>query len=43
MTLQEVLDTMEEKMMKTLEFVHSEFSTIRTGKASTSLVENIQV
>ena len=34
---------MEEKMMKTLEFVHSEFASVRTGKASTSLVENIQV
>jgi ribosome recycling factor len=43
MTLQEVLDTMEEKMMKTIEFVHSEFATVRTGKASPSLVENIQV
>jgi len=43
MSLQDVLDTMEEKMMKTLEVVHSEFATVRTGKASTSLVENIQV
>ena len=43
MTLQEVLDSMEEKMMKTLEFVHNEFATVRTGKASPSLVENIQV
>ena len=43
MTLQEALDTMEEKMMKTVEFVHSEFATVRTGKASASLVENIQV
>jgi ribosome recycling factor len=43
MTLQEALDGMEEKMMKTLEFVHNEFAKIRTGKASTSLVENIQV
>ncbi len=43
MTLQEVLDSMEEKMMKTLEVVHQEFATVRTGKASTSLVENIQV
>ncbi len=43
MTLQEVLDTMEEKMMKTLEVVQNEFATVRTGKASTSLVENIQV
>ena len=43
MTLQEVLDSMEEKRMKTLEFVHSEFATVRTGKASTSLVEYIPV
>jgi ribosome recycling factor len=43
MTLQEVLDGMEEKMMKTVEFVHSEFASVRTGKASASLVENIQV
>lgn len=43
MSLQDALDTMEEKMMKTLEFVHEEFAKIRTGKASTSLVENIQV
>jgi ribosome recycling factor len=43
MTMQQVLDEMEEKMMKTLEFVHNEFATVRTGKASTSLVENIQV
>ena len=41
--MQAALDTMEEKMMKTIEFVHSEFATVRTGKASTSLVENIQV
>lgn len=41
--MQQVLDEMEEKMMKTLEFVHNEFATVRTGKASTSLVENIQV
>lgn len=43
MTLQAVLDTMEEKMMKTLEVVHTEFASVRTGKASTSLVENISV
>ena len=43
MTLQEVLDTMEEKMMKTLEVVHDEFAKVRTGKASASLVEGIQV
>ncbi len=43
MSMQEVLDAMEEKMMKTLEVVHNEFATVRTGKASTALVENIQV
>ena len=43
MTLQEALDGMEEKMMKTVEFVHNEFAGVRTGKASTALVENIQV
>ena len=43
MNLQEVLDTMEEKMMKTFEVVHNEFATVRTGKASPALVENIQV
>jgi ribosome recycling factor len=43
MSLQDCLDSMEEKMMKTLEVVHQEFATVRTGKASTSLVENIQV
>jgi ribosome recycling factor len=43
MTVQQILDEMEEKMMKTLDFVHNEFATVRTGKASTSLVENVQV
>jgi ribosome recycling factor len=43
MNLQDALDSMEEKMMKTLEVVHNEFATVRTGKASTALVENIQV
>jgi ribosome recycling factor len=43
MSLQATLDLMEEKMMKTVEFVHQEFATVRTGKASPSLVENIQV
>jgi ribosome recycling factor len=43
MSLQNALDEMEEKMMKSLDFVQNEFAKIRTGKASTSLVENIQV
>ncbi|MEI6084634.1 MAG: ribosome recycling factor [Verrucomicrobiota bacterium] len=43
MSLQAALDEMEEKMMKSLDFVQNEFAKIRTGKASASLVENIQV
>jgi ribosome recycling factor len=43
MTLQQALEEMEVKMMKTLEVVHNEFATVRTGKASPALVENIQV
>ena len=43
MSLQAVLDEMEEKMMKTLEVVHNECSTVRTGKASPALVDNIDV
>ena len=41
--MQAALDAMEEQMMKTIEFVHNEFAKVRTGKASTSLVENVQV
>ena len=33
----------EEKMEKAVEFLHSEFRTLRTGRASTSLVENLKV
>ena len=43
MSMQAALDAMEEQMMKTIEFVHNEFAKVRTGKASTSLVENVQV
>jgi len=43
MSLQAALDAMEEKMMKSLDFVQNEFAKIRTGKASVSLVESIQV
>jgi ribosome recycling factor len=43
MSLQAALDSMEEKMMKTVEVVHQEFAGVRTGKASPALVENIQV
>jgi len=43
MTANEILEEMELKMMKTLEVVEHEFATIRTGKASPALVENIMV
>jgi ribosome recycling factor len=43
MELDSVLEQMESKMMKTLEAVEHEFSSIRTGKASPALVENIMV
>lgn len=43
MTADEILEDMELKMMKTLEVVEHEFATIRTGKASPALVENIMV
>jgi len=39
----EVLRDTEHKMKKTLEATEREFSTIRTGRAHTSLVEGIQV
>lgn len=37
-----VLDS-EEKMSKSLEFVQQQYAGLRTGKASPSLVENVQV
>jgi ribosome recycling factor len=43
MALQDILDDMELRMMKSLEVIQDEFSHIRTGKASPSLVENLQV
>lgn len=43
MALQDILDDMELRMMKSLEFLQDEFGKIRTGKASPSLVENLQV
>lgn len=38
-----LLDELEEHMMKTEEALVNSFHTIRTGKASPSLVENIMV
>ena len=43
MALDDILLEAEEKMIKTEEVVQNEFSGVRTGKASPSLVENILV
>ena len=43
MTLDDILLDAEEKMMKTEQVVINEFSGVRTGRASTGLVENIMV
>ncbi len=43
MKADEILNEAKEKMDKAVEATHREFSTIRTGRASTSLVENIKV
>lgn len=43
MTPKDVKRETEEKMKKTVEITRKEFSTIRTGRASPSLVENIKV
>src|SRR5690242_6629587 len=38
-----ILKDTEDKMKKTLEAVQHEFSTVRTGRASASLLDNIKV
>ena len=43
MTLDDILLEAEDKMIKTEQVVMNEFSGVRTGKASPSLVENIMV
>jgi ribosome recycling factor len=43
MALDDIILEAEEKMQKTIEVVQHEFSTVRTGKASAGLVENILV
>src|SRR5881398_1436349 len=43
MALDDILLEAEEKMLKTEEVVQNEFSGVRTGKASPSLVENLMV
>lgn len=42
-SLDDVLLESEDKMDKTVQFLHQKLSGLRTGKASPSLVENIQV
>lgn len=42
-SLDDVLLDATDKMDKSLDFLHEQFSGIRTGKASPALVENIQV
>jgi ribosome recycling factor len=41
--LEEVLLDADDKMSKTITFLHEQFSGIRTGKASPSLVQNVKV
>ena len=43
MPLKKTLAEMESQMKKSVEFLHNEFATIHTGKASPILVENINV
>jgi len=42
-SMEEVVLEADDKMSKAVEFLASEFSGLRTGKASPSLVENVQV
>lgn len=42
-TLKEVMHEAQDKMKKTIEAVQREFGTIRTGRASSSLVEGIRI
>ena len=43
MTVKEIIHDTESKMKKTVESTQREFSTIRTGRASSALVEGIRV
>ncbi len=43
MPLDDIILEAEEKMEKTEQVVHHEFSSVRTGKASPALVENVMV
>lgn len=43
MAVREIIRKLDEQMKKSIDFVHSEFLGIRTGKASPALVENMLV
>lgn len=43
MTVKEIIHDTEQKMKKTVEATQREFSIVRTGRASTSLVEGIRI
>ena len=43
MNAKDVIKDVEVKMKKTVEAMHREFSSVRTGRASTALVENVRV
>ena len=43
MTVKEILHDTETKMKKTIEATHREFSTIRTGRASSAILESVKV
>ena len=43
MALKEIVREITDKMDKTVEATHREFLTVRTGRASTALVEGVQV
>ncbi len=43
MTTENLLESLEEHMMKTIDAMHHDFAAVRTGKASPALVENINV
>jgi len=43
MSIEEIIFEAEERMDKAVDFLRNEFRTIRTGRASTALVENLKV
>lgn len=42
-TVKEILQDVETKMKKTAEATHREFNTVRTGRASTAIVEGLKI